>query len=84
MRKKDDRRKIHREEVKQRKQAERSKKDEELKRLKTLKKKEIMEKIQKLQHITGNQDIAFKVRRLLLTKCFKDVLILNRKLFFLE
>ncbi|KAL0278248.1 UNVERIFIED_CONTAM: hypothetical protein PYX00_000116 [Menopon gallinae] len=60
MRKKDERRKKHREEVKQRKQAERSKKDEELKRLKTLKKKEIMEKIEKLQHITGNQDIAFK------------------------
>lgn len=61
MRRKDDRRKRHREEVKARKQSERTQKDEELKRLKALKRAEIMDKISKLQQVTGNNDIVFQV-----------------------
>lgn len=59
LRKKDDKRKKHREDVKARKDAERAKKEEELKRLKTLKRQEIMDKIQQLQQITGNDEMPF-------------------------
>ncbi|XP_069681632.1 protein KRI1 homolog [Periplaneta americana] len=60
LRKKDDRRKRKRQEIKERKEAEAARKREELKRLKALKRKEIMEKIEKLKHITGNEEVGFK------------------------
>jgi protein KRI1 len=61
LRKHDDRRKRKRQEVKERKEADEARKREELKRLKALKRKEIMEKIEKLKHITGNDEVGFKV-----------------------
>lgn len=61
MRKKDERRKKHREDLKARKETERKRKAEELKRLKALKKKEIMDRIKKLQEITGNEEMGFQV-----------------------
>lgn len=67
MRKKDERRKKHREGVKARKEMEKAKKVEELKRLKALKKKEIMDRIKKLQDITGNETIGFEVYSILMT-----------------
>ncbi|KAJ9586169.1 hypothetical protein L9F63_020191, partial [Diploptera punctata] len=60
LRKKDDRRKRKRQEVKERKAAEEARKREELKRLKALKKNEILEKIEKLKEITGNAEVGFK------------------------
>ena len=60
MRRKDDQRKVKRDEVKERKLKEKEKKREELKQLKAFKRKEILDKIEKLRKITGNDDLAFK------------------------
>ncbi|XP_030200673.1 protein KRI1 homolog [Gadus morhua] len=59
VRTKDDRRKLKREDVKDRKQREKEQKQEQLKQLKNLKRAEIMQKLQKLQELTGNQQLAF-------------------------
>ncbi|CAG0880718.1 unnamed protein product [Darwinula stevensoni] len=59
LRKKDERRRRKREEVRERKHMEKEQKKEELKRLKALKRKEIQEKLEKLKEITGNEEIGF-------------------------
>ncbi|XP_069557322.1 protein KRI1 homolog [Brachyistius frenatus] len=59
VRSKDDRRKLKREEVKERKEKEKEQKREQLKQLKNLKRNEIMEKLKKLQELTGNEQLAF-------------------------
>lgn len=61
VRRKDDKRKQKRAELKERKAQERARKDEELKQLKALKRKEIEDKIQQLREITGNEQICFQV-----------------------
>lgn len=60
-RKTDDRRKIKRQETKDRKKKEKEEKMKELKKLQELKRNEIEEKLEKLKEITGNFDIAFEV-----------------------
>lgn len=59
VRSKDDRRKLKRDEVKERKDKEKEQKREQLKQLKNLKRNEIMEKLKKLQELTGNEQLAF-------------------------
>lgn len=60
LRKTDDRRKLKRAEIKERKEEEKKQKQDDLKQLKVLKRQEIEEKIKKLKEITGNDDIGFK------------------------
>ncbi|XP_064416798.1 protein KRI1 homolog [Latimeria chalumnae] len=64
VRRKDDRRKQKREEIKEKKKKEKEKKREELKQLKNLKRKEILEKLQKLKEITGNENVGFSEKDL--------------------
>lgn len=59
VRSKDDRRKIKREEVKERKKKEKEQKQQQLKELKNLKRAEIMGKLKKLQELTGNKQLTF-------------------------
>ncbi|CAB1341999.1 unnamed protein product [Coregonus sp. 'balchen'] len=59
VRSKDERRKLKREEVKDRKKKEKEQKHEQLKQLKNLKRNEIMEKLRRLQELTGNEQLAF-------------------------
>ncbi|XP_056263536.1 protein KRI1 homolog [Pseudoliparis swirei] len=59
VRSKDERRKLKRDEVKERKDKEKEQKRENLKQLKNLKRNEIMEKLKKLQELTGNEQLAF-------------------------
>ncbi|XP_066564010.1 LOW QUALITY PROTEIN: protein KRI1 homolog [Amia ocellicauda] len=59
VRSKDERRRLKREETKDRKQKEKQQKQEELKQLKNLKRRQIMEKLQQLQDLTGNPELAF-------------------------
>lgn len=59
LRKKDDKRKLKRAEIKERKQKEKEEKKAELKKLQELYKKEIEEKIQKLNEVTGTTEVAF-------------------------
>jgi protein KRI1 len=61
LRQQDDRRKVHREELKERKEREKEAKRQELKQLKAIKRKEIAERLEKLKQITGNTDITFEV-----------------------
>lgn len=61
IRPKDDRRARKRAEVKARKEEEKKRKMDEIARLKALKLKEIREKIEKIKHVTGNQELGFKV-----------------------
>lgn len=61
VRKTDDRRKVKRQEIRERKEKEKKQKQEDLKQLKILKRKEIEEQIKKLKEITGNDDLAFQV-----------------------
>uniref|UniRef100_A0AAY5L4H4 Protein KRI1 homolog n=1 Tax=Esox lucius TaxID=8010 RepID=A0AAY5L4H4_ESOLU len=59
VRSKDERRKLKREEVKNRKKKEKEQKHEQLKQLKNLKRSEIMAKLKQLQELTGNEQLAF-------------------------
>uniref|UniRef100_A0A8C8JYW7 Protein KRI1 homolog n=1 Tax=Oncorhynchus tshawytscha TaxID=74940 RepID=A0A8C8JYW7_ONCTS len=59
VRSKDERRKLKREEVKDRKKKEKEQKHEQLKQLKNLKRNEIMQKLRRLQELTGNEQLAF-------------------------
>jgi protein KRI1 len=61
VRRKENKRKIKRDEYKKRKEAEKEKKREEIKRLKNLKKQEILDKIEKIKKITGNDDINLDI-----------------------
>ncbi|CAN7937194.1 unnamed protein product [Ixodes hexagonus] len=58
LRRKDDRRSVKRQEIRERKQEAQLKK-EEIKRLKALKRKEIMDKLERLKEITGNDQVGF-------------------------
>uniref|UniRef100_A0A4W5LNI7 Protein KRI1 homolog n=1 Tax=Hucho hucho TaxID=62062 RepID=A0A4W5LNI7_9TELE len=59
VRSKDERRKLKREEVKDRKKKEKEQKHEQLKQLKNLKRNEIMQKLRRLQELAGNEQLAF-------------------------
>ncbi len=61
LRRKENKRKLKREEYKKRKEGEKQKKKEEIKRLKNLKKQEIIEKIDKIKKITGNDDLNLDI-----------------------
>ncbi|CAF1027981.1 unnamed protein product [Adineta steineri] len=61
VRRKDDRRKLKRAEIKQRKELERQQKQEEIKRLKNLKKKEIVDKIKRLKTVAGDEDLRLNI-----------------------
>ena len=57
LRKTDDKRKLKRKEVEERKKHEKKVKKEEIKMLKSMKKKEIMQKLEQLKKITGNEEM---------------------------
>lgn len=78
LRKKDDKRKLKRAEIKERKEKEKQQKKEELKKLQELKRKEIEEKIQQLKEITGNTEIGFNVRTLCIKILLSDTVIFYR------
>uniref|UniRef100_A0A6P7GKN9 Protein KRI1 homolog n=1 Tax=Diabrotica virgifera virgifera TaxID=50390 RepID=A0A6P7GKN9_DIAVI len=59
LRKTDDRRKLKRQEVKERKKIEKEEKMQEVKKMQELKLKEIEEKLEKLKEITGNESLGF-------------------------
>nr|XP_048687398.1 protein KRI1 homolog [Caretta caretta] len=59
VRRKDERRKEKREEIRERKRKEKARKQEELKQLKNLKRQEILAKLEKLREATGNATVGF-------------------------
>ncbi|RHZ78788.1 hypothetical protein Glove_156g13 [Diversispora epigaea] len=59
VRRTDNKRKIKRKTIEERKKEEKQQKAEELKRLKNIKKREIFENLQKIKEITGNQSVGF-------------------------
>lgn len=61
LRKTDDRRKLKRQEVKERKKHEKEEKMQDIKKMQELKRKEIEEKLEKLKEITGNESLGFNV-----------------------
>ncbi|XP_050529809.1 protein KRI1 homolog [Daktulosphaira vitifoliae] len=60
LRRKEEKRKLKREELAQRKKEEYEKRSLEIKKLKKIKKQEIIERIKKIQEITGNKSIGFE------------------------
>ena len=60
LRRKDDTRKVKRDEIKERREAEKERVREDIKQLKSLKRREILQKIEKLKSITGNDDLHFE------------------------
>lgn len=62
LRRKNDHRKLKREEVKERKRKEKQKKRAAVKEKQKQKRKEIEEKLEELKKITGNDRLAFDVR----------------------
>ncbi|XP_077118140.1 protein KRI1 homolog [Ranitomeya variabilis] len=83
VRRKDDRRKRKREEIKERKKKEKEKIQEELKQLKNLKRKELQGKLQKLRELSGDQHFGVTEEDLMddfdpakhdeiMQKCFGD------------
>lgn len=65
LRRKEEKRKIKREELTERKKKELEKRSLEIKQLKKIKKKEIINRIRKLQEITGNKGVGFEVNFIL-------------------
>uniref|UniRef100_A0A8C5M3R8 Protein KRI1 homolog n=2 Tax=Leptobrachium leishanense TaxID=445787 RepID=A0A8C5M3R8_9ANUR len=65
VRRKDDRRKKKRDEIKERKKKEKEKKREELKQLKNLKRKDVLERLEKLRELTGERALGLREEDLL-------------------
>lgn len=61
LRRKNEKRKEKREDIKNRKLQIKEKKHQELRRRKHFKKKEVLAKIEELKTLTGNQQLAFEV-----------------------
>lgn len=61
LRRKEEKRKLKREELAQRKKNELEKRSLEIKQLKKIKKQEIIERIKKIQEVTGNKGVGFEV-----------------------
>ncbi|PVD22652.1 hypothetical protein C0Q70_15907 [Pomacea canaliculata] len=62
VRRKDNKRALKHQEIKERKKKEKEEKQEEIRQLKNLKKKEILERLEQLKEITGNPDVGFSAK----------------------
>ncbi|OQV12823.1 Protein KRI1-like protein [Hypsibius exemplaris] len=59
LRRKDDSRKVKRDEVKERKDAEKERVKDDIRQLKSLKRREILQKLERLKAISGNEELDF-------------------------